>query len=599
MIKSKLKEFVKTYFKQVAFFYSYLRARFLYVILISFFVSLFDALSLSVFIPLFEIATDASSSKKSSLTNYLQDALNYVNLPISVNSVLVIMLVFFFTKAVFRYADVYYRAYANAYFIKKLRIKFVNLISSLEYNEFIKIDLGKIQNSITTEVVNINSAYTHYISVVQNSIFIIVYIVMSFLSNTKFTLIVIVGAVVSKVFFGKIYSNSKILSFTIAQKNSNLSSLLMQFTNNFKYLKSTATVGNYSLKLKDTVSDIENQQLKLNKIAARVLSTREPIVISFLAIAIYIQVNVFNGTLSAVLPSLMFFYRAFNSFMNVQLSWTAYLKYAGSVKLVEDFETDLRTCVEKISGKQYTGFNDSLEFKEVSFHYKNGVNVVEDFSFKFKKNSTIAIVGKSGSGKTTISNLVTGLLKPSKGVITIDGTNIFDYNLNSYREKIGLISQETVVFNDTLYNNITFWTEKNAENLKRFNLVLAKVGLNDFLDKSSDQEDIMLGDHGVVMSGGQRQRLSIARELFKQTEILILDEATSALDSHTERLIQENIDSIKGSMTIIIIAHRLSTIKKADSILLLKDGKIEASGTFDELCVKSEMFASMVALQEI
>ena len=599
MIKSKLKEFVKTYFKQVAFFYSYLRARFLYVILISFFVSLFDALSLSVFIPLFEIATDASSSKKSSLTNYLQDALNYVNLPISVNSVLVIMLVFFFTKAVFRYADVYYRAYANAYFIKKLRIKFVNLISSLEYNEFIKIDLGKIQNSITTEVVNINSAYTHYISVVQNSIFIIVYIVMSFLSNTKFTLIVIVGAVVSKVFFGKIYSNSKILSFTIAQKNSNLSSLLMQFTNNFKYLKSTATVGNYSLKLKDTVSDIENQQLKLNKIAARVLSTREPIVISFLAIAIYIQVNVFNGTLSAVLPSLMFFYRAFNSFMNVQLSWTAYLKYAGSVKLVEDFETDLRTCVEKISGKQYTGFNDSLEFKEVSFHYKNGVNVVEDFSFKFKKNSTIAIVGKSGSGKTTISNLVTGLLKPSKGVITIDGKNIFDYNLNSYREKIGLISQETVVFNDTLYNNITFWTEKNAENLKRFNLVLAKVGLNDFLDKSSDQEDIMLGDHGVVMSGGQRQRLSIARELFKQTEILILDEATSALDSHTERLIQENIDSIKGSMTIIIIAHRLSTIKKADSILLLKDGKIEASGTFDELCVKSEMFASMVALQEI
>lgn len=599
MIKSKLKEFVKTYFKQVAFFYSYLRARFLYVILISFFVSLFDALSLSVFIPLFEIATDASSSKKSSLTNYLQDALNYVNLPISVNSVLVIMLVFFFTKAVFRYADVYYRAYANAYFIKKLRIKFVNLISSLEYNEFIKIDLGKIQNSITTEVVNINSAYTHYISVVQNSIFIIVYIVMSFLSNTKFTLIVIVGAVVSKVFFGKIYSNSKILSFTIAQKNSNLSSLLMQFTNNFKYLKSTATVGNYSLKLKDTVSDIENQQLKLNKIAARVLSTREPIVISFLAIAIYIQVNVFNGTLSAVLPSLMFFYRAFNSFMNVQLSWTAYLKYAGSVKLVEDFETDLRTCGEKISGKQYTGFNDSLEFKEVSFHYKNGVNVVEDFSFKFKKNSTIAIVGKSGSGKTTISNLVTGLLKPSKGVITIDGTNIFDYNLNSYREKIGLISQETVVFNDTLYNNITFWAEKNAENLKRFNLVLAKVGLNDFLDKSSDQEDIMLGDHGVVMSGGQRQRLSIARELFKQTEILILDEATSALDSHTERLIQENIDSIKGSMTIIIIAHRLSTIKKADSILLLKDGKIEASGTFDELCVKSEMFASMVALQEI
>ncbi len=599
MIKSKLKEFVKSNFKQVAFFYSYLRARFLYVILISFFVSLFDALSLSVFIPLFEIATEASSSKKSSLTQHFQDALNYLELPISVNSVLVIMLSFFIIKAVFRYADVYYRAYANSFFIKKLRIKFIYLISCLEYNKFIKIDLGKIQNSITTEVVNINSAYTHYISVVQNTIFILVYITMSFLSNTKFTLIVILGAVLSKVFFNKIYNNSKIISYSIAQKNSNLSSLLMQFTNNFKYLKSTAAVGKYSAKLKESATDIEHQQLKLNKIAARVLSTREPIVISFLALAIFIQVNVFKGTLSAVLPSLMFFYRAFNSFMNVQLSWTAYLKYAGSVKLIEDFESELKSNVEQVSGKEFNGFHNSLEFKNVSFHYKLGINVVENFNYELKKNSTIAIVGKSGSGKTTISNLVTGLLKPNEGTITIDGVNIFDYNLNSYRNRIGLISQETVVFNDTLYNNVTFWSEKNQENLERFNQVLDKVGLNDFVKKSNENEDIILGDHGVVMSGGQRQRLSIARELFKQTEILILDEATSALDSHTEKLIQENIEAIKGSMTVIIIAHRLSTVKKADAILLLKDGKIEASGTFDELCIKSEMFASMVALQEI
>lgn len=600
MIKRKAIQLLKTNFEHLFFFYSYLKTKLLYVVLFSFFVSLLDALSLSMFIPLFEVASQSSNATGSNkLSHYFISFLDFLNLAPTINSVLFLMVFFFVLKALFRYLDVYFRNLVNSFFVKKIRIELLNLISNLKYSKFISTDLGTIQNSLTTEVVNVNNAYTHYISVIQNSIFIGVYISMSFWVNSKFTLIIIFGGWISKVLFQRFYSNSKTLSFSIANKNSTLASLLMQQVNNFKYLKSTATMPLYSKKLEESIVDIENDQLKIGKISARILSIREPIVVFFLAVAIFVQVNVIGGSLSSVLPSLLFFYRAFNSLMSVQLSWTAFLKYVGSVQHISQFKFKLKAEAENLKGNEFKGFTNEIKLEGVSFEYIGQQKVLDNISYTIQKNKTIAIVGKSGSGKTTFVNLLSGLLVPNQGEILIDNVSLNTYNINSYRSKIGLISQETVVFNDTLYNNVTFWSEKNEKNLEKFKSVIEKVDLLEFLERSTAKEDIMLGDNGVVMSGGQRQRLSIARELFKETEILILDEATSSLDSQTEKLIQESIDRIKGSLTIIIIAHRLSTIKSADTILLLKNGEINAEGNFQELVKNSPIFSKMVELQEI
>lgn len=599
MIKRKAIQFLKTNFEHLFFFYSYLKTRLFYVVIFSFFVSLLDALSLSMFIPLFEVASQGAKAAGNKLSHYFISFLELFNLTPTINSVLLLMLFFFVLKAVFRYLDVYYRSLVNSFFVKKIRIELLNLISTLKYSKFITTDLGTIQNSLTTEVVNVNNAYVHYIAVIQNSIFIAVYVSMSFWVNSKFTLIIIFGGWISKVVFQRFYSNSKSLSFSIANKNSVLASLLMQQVNNFKYLKSTATMPVYSKKLEESIVEIENDQLKIGKIGARVLSIREPIVVCFLVLAIFIQVNIIGGSLSSVLPSLIFFYRAFNSLMNVQLSWTAFLKYVGSVEHITKFKAGLKSEGENYKGNRFSGFSKEIKLDGVSFEYAGSGKVLSNITYAIDKNKTIAIVGRSGSGKTTFVNLLSGLLIPSEGEISIDGIKLDNYDVNSYRSKIGLISQETVVFNDTLFNNVTFWSEKNEKSLAKFRSVIEKVDLLEFLERSNANEDIMLGDNGVVMSGGQRQRLSIARELFKDTEILILDEATSALDSQTERLIQESIDRIKGSLTIIIIAHRLSTIKSADTILLLKNGQIDDEGNFQELVQKSPTFAKMVELQEI
>ena len=174
-----------------------------------------------------------------------------------------------------------------------------------------------------------------------------------------------------------------------------------------------------------------------------------------------------------------------------------------------------------------------------------------------------------------------------------------EYNYDSYRSKIGYISQESVIFNDNIFNNITFWDKPTPENMQRFWEILELVSLDDFVQSLPEKEITPLGDNGMLISGGQRQRISIARELYKKAEILIMDEATSALDSETERIIRENIDSLHGRYTMIIIAHRLSTIKNADKIYLLERGKVTASGKFEDMIEFSERFKRMVALQEV
>jgi len=285
--------------------------------------------------------------------------------------------------------------------------------------------------------------------------------------------------------------------------------------------------------------------------------------------------------------------------MNVQLSWNGFLKYVGSIKNLQEFQNSLVEETEDVNGLAFEKINDEIELKNVSFYYSEKSKIINNLNYKIKKNTTTAIVGKSGSGKTTLVNIIAGLLDPTSGTVLINELEISRYNRNSYRSKIGFISQETVVFNDTLFNNVTFWAEKTTENMTRFREVIANVDLEVFLNQSDLKEDTVLGDNGVLMSGGQRQRLSIARELYKQNEILILDEATSSLDSETEKLIQASIDSIKGKVTIIIIAHRLSTIKNADEIVVIGNTGVIESGSHEELMRKRGFYYNLYQLQHI
>lgn len=225
--------------------------------------------------------------------------------------------------------------------------------------------------------------------------------------------------------------------------------------------------------------------------------------------------------------------------------------------------------------------------------------ILDNINLNIRKNESVAFVGESGSGKTTLINLLVGLMPLDEGQFYIDGITRDQLNIESYQQRIGYITQEAVVFSDTIFNNITFWDKPTPKNIERFYSVLKKAALHDFVQLLPKKENELLGNNGINLSGGQRQRISIARELYKDIDILVLDEATSSLDSETEKSIQDNIDSLKGEYTLLIVAHRLSTVKYADRIFLLEDGKIDNFGSYAELYNKSDKFRKMVMLQEV
>jgi len=263
-----------------------------------------------------------------------------------------------------------------------------------------------------------------------------------------------------------------------------------------------------------------------------------------------------------------------------------------------EFMADLQANQENYGSLKMKMFATEIRIKDVDFFYGE-TKVLDNVTLEIKRNQTVAFVGESGSGKTTLVNLLTGLMPVDRGEISIDGNRYRDLDLRTLQQRIGYITQDPVIFSDSVYDNVTKWAPKTEENIAKFWDVLEQAAIAEFVRKLPLAENSPLGNNGIQVSGGQKQRLSIARELFKEVDILVMDEATSALDTETERAIQENIDALKGKYTILIVAHRLSTIREADNIVLLNQGKIIGSGAYDDLVSKSETFKRMASLQVV
>jgi len=234
--------------------------------------------------------------------------------------------------------------------------------------------------------------------------------------------------------------------------------------------------------------------------------------------------------------------------------------------------------------KELGAFKSEIKFDNVSFAYKERAKIMGDISVTFKKGKTAAIVGRSGAGKTTIINLLLRLFEPDKGAIKIDGVNLKEYKLSSWLDKIGFVSQDTFIFNDTVRNNITFRSGEysDAKVIKAAKYAAA----HSFITELPEGYDTFVGDKGMRLSSGQGQRIAVARAMIREPEVLIFDEATNALDTISEEAVQRAIDEISKDHTVIIIAHRLSTIVDADKIIVLGDGRILEEGTHKELIEK-------------
>ncbi len=316
--------------------------------------------------------------------------------------------------------------------------------------------------------------------------------------------------------------------------------------------------------------------------------------------------QVFDGSIQ---PSVFIFFviifaRIIPPIQAIVRSYNTLLKSSASAeRFLEVLDAD-ELIVEKPDAVVLQSFNEKIEFKEVCFSYRQSDNsensessdlVLKNISLTIPKGKTVAVVGPSGAGKTTLVDLLPRFYDCTEGQIIIDGHEIRDLNINSIRRQFGLVSQNCILFNDTVANNIAFGSSDYS--LEQIREAARVAHADEFIDQLPQGYDTPIGDRGLNLSGGQRQRLSIARAVLRDTPILILDEATSALDSESEHAVQQGLDALMQGRTSIVIAHRLSTIKDADFIVVLDKGQIVELGTHEELLAIEGLYKKLVDMQ--
>lgn len=569
---------------------------YLYIFL-NFLVGLLDGIGLTMFVPLIYLATNTENSPESlGKLKFLIDIFNKFGLSITLFSALILMVAIFFLKGLLSYVRSLLFIEIQQSAIKKIRFKLIEALKNLSYIGFTKLDAGVIQNNMTTETGRLVQALILYFSSVQSIVMLLTYVMLAFFTNWQFAIMVAIGALCTNFIYKYLNEATKRNARKLSSIGRNFQAYLIQTITYFKYLKATDYFNDYEKKLKKEILDSEHTQYKIGKISAISDSLREPLIIFVIACVIFLQIKFFGGNMPSILAALLLFYRSLNYLATMQNFWNRFLSNIPGLESVEDMITRFKNYFEPNRNLTVAKINN-ISLHNISLSYEN-LKVVDDITINIIEKTSVAFIGESGAGKTTLANIICGLIQADSGTFIFDKDKNLDlYDLNSYRKHVGYITQESVIFDDTLYNNITFWQPKTPENLEKFWKTIEMASLTNFVMSFNEKEDTPLGNNGILISGGQKQRISIARELYKDSELLIMDEATSALDSETEKIIKDNIDALHGKYTMVIIAHRLSTIKNVDIIYMMKKGKIIEYGSYEELYSKSEKFRNMVELQ--
>jgi subfamily B ATP-binding cassette protein MsbA len=536
------------------------------------------------------------------INDFLYSLISFLGFEESILSILIIIASAFLIKGLITFFALGVRAFLIGQLLKEIKVKLFDLYSKMSYKYFSSKNSGDFINLINEQPTQSLEAFKQLTILGSQLINTIVLMSLAFIITFSFGIMALLLGVVLLVLFLKMNSFVQNLSRIAAKENGILTKWLIQALHGYKYLTSTSQINLLKKRINSSISVLIGTQIKSGIAGAFTQSVREPIAVMFIVVIIYFQIFIFGLRLEPILVSIALFYRALNSTLAVQSAFQGTFQYIGSMELVHNEFINQQKNKSNDGNESIIKFSKKIRFDDVSFKYDNSnTNALQNISFSIENKSTIAIVGESGSGKTSLADLITLLNSGYTGNIFIDGLDAKKIKKSTWRNQIGYVSQDTLIFDDTISNNISMWGGDMSKDLKlrtRIENAAKKANILDFINSLPDGFNTKVGDRGVLLSGGQKQRIFIARELFRQPKILILDEATSSLDSESEKSIQESIESLKGEITVVIIAHRLSTIKNVDKIYLLENGKIVESGKYSELKNNiNSKFSKLVNLQ--
>lgn len=565
-----------------------------------------EGFGITLILPLIEAAEvgDGGIDGGSSAVRAIYAILGFLGIQESVVGILLFIGVVFIGKGLLKFAEGAYASYLRSQLMNEIKGKLFNAYKEMDYSYYAHNNTGHFINVINGQINNLIRSFDTFVRFLTMIIMTFCYLSIAFFLAWNFALMAVGVGFVLLFMFKFLNTYVQQLSRKTASEESELNKFLVQTIQSFKYLASTNQIQHLKSGVMQSIKKLAGYMFRQGTAASFTLAIREPVSVIFLLFVIIVQVSVFSSPIEPIFVALLLFHRGMQHMIGIQDDWQKTMEKIGSLEMVvQEFEI-LEINKEK-SGTTVMGpFSKSIRFEDVCFKYDDKQHdVLKSISLEIPVNNMIAFVGESGAGKSTLIDLLTLLLKPQKGRIYIDGVPSDEVELNSWRSQIGYVSQETVVFDDTIANNICLWKgnyDADEDVRNRVKKAAERAFAHEFIEKMGDGYNTLVGDRGVRLSGGQRQRLFIARELYKNPNLLILDEATSSLDTESERYIQQSIDSLKGSMTVVLIAHRLSTIKNADLIYVVEDGEVIEKGTYEELSLNRESrFSKMVEIQSL
>ncbi|GAA4278515.1 ABC transporter ATP-binding protein [Aquimarina mytili] len=545
----------------------------------------------------------------SKIKPYLEDSLNYFVTSVSLNDgpqqalmyMIVLIISLFLLKNLFSYLAVFFVTYLRNGVLKDLRDNIYDKVINLPISYYSEKRKGDIIARISGDVNEVQVSLLSVLElIVREPLTIVFAIITMFIISAKLTIFVFLFIPVAGFIISLIGKRLKKHSQKVQEEQGLFLSTLEETLSGLRVIKGFNSESYFNKKFQDSTNRFFRFSNNLGHRQNLASPTSE-----FLGIVTIAALLWYGGGMVLVDHSLSG--GAFIGYMALSyqiltpakaISKASYRVKAGNA--AADRVLEVLNTISPLEDKQNAivkdDFENQVSFENISFKYKDDY-VLKDFSLMIKKGKTVALVGQSGSGKSTIANLVTRFYDVNKGAITIDDKNIKDLTKNSLRSLMGLVTQDSILFNDTVKNNVLLGKQNATDDEVISALKIANAW--EFVKDLPKGIHTNIGDSGGKLSGGQKQRLSIARAVLKNPPIMILDEATSALDTESERLVQDALEKMMQNRTSIVIAHRLSTIQKADTIVVMQKGEIVEQGTHTELLAKNGMYKKLVGMQSL
>lgn len=491
-----------------------------------------------------------------------------------------------FLKTTFTFSATFCVAKIRNHVVKDMRNKLYRKVISLPMGYFTEKRKGDILSRMTGDVQEIEYSVGSPIDIIfKDPITILFSLIAMVFMSFKLTIFVFVMFPIAGIIIGFVGKALRKKSYKAQTKMGEILSTIEETLGGLRIIKGFNAEKKMAVK-----QDIQNERYRQIMDSVLIRNYLASPLSEFLGTFVIISVMWYGGSLilsdkpildaAEFIVYLVLFYSIINPAKNFSTAYYRIQKGLAALDRVDQVLNTESNIIVKDNPIDINGFNDSIEYKDVYFKYQEDY-VLQNINIKIKKGMTIALVGHSGSGKSTMADLLPRFYDVTQGSVLVDGIDVRDLEPGKLRRLMGIVNQEPILFNDTIYNNILFGVEDATQEQVEYAAKIANA--HSFILETENGYDTVIGDRGSRLSGGQRQRISIARAVLTNNPIMILDEATSSLDTESEKLVQEAINNLLKDRTSIVIAHRLSTVRNADIIYVIRDGKIIEQGNFEQL----------------